>query len=567
MSRVTQIRQRARNYLQKGKYEKAIEEYKRLTGMETKNPNYLNELGDIYLKAGDSIQAVSNFDKAVVNYEKVALYNNAVAVCKKILRIIPDRGETIYKLGELRAKQKLSGEANVYFSQYLDHLLANADSIGSELNEKIDGILELVSENADILCKASDVMVLIGNKTGALEIYGKLHAEAEKAGDGERAASVRSKIDILKQSMTKDEIDIVENACSAAAEEGAAGEAETEREMPEAATADVEQPATEAEAGQPVQETDAAEDIPPEDSSVEIDAETPADDTSNRVAGEDGAEGAPPAGAGEMEAEEEAHELEGGSPKEPEEEKVYAVDEAAPYDEAASAGTAAAGVQEEGEMESQAPDESGEMAPGDMGDEILGRLDEAVDEDREEESGGEDTAAVEPGREDEPEAEQGDGEKREGVQDDLSGLLDDSRNADTAENLAEEITSDVEEDDFRSHYDVGMAYLEMALYTEAIKEFQIASRSEQIQIKSIEMIGHCFLMQNNPRLAVKQLLRGLELVKVTNADNLGVHYNLGLAYEMLGDLEKAREQYEEVYIVDISFRDIAEKMKKLSTVS
>ena len=150
---------------------------------------------------------------------------------------------------------------------------------------------------------------------------------------------------------------------------------------------------------------------------------------------------------------------------------------------------------------------------------------------------------------------------------DLSGLFDDARKADTAENLVEEITSDVEEDDFRSHYDLGMAYLEMALFTEAIKEFQIASRSEQIQIKSIEMIGHCFLMQNNPRLAVKQLLRGLELVKVSDSDSLGVHYNLGLAFEMLGDMEKAREHYEEVYIVDISFRDIADKMKKLSTVS
>ena len=124
--------------------------------METKNPNYLNELGDIYLKAGDSVQAVINFEKAVVNYEKVALYNNAVAVCKKILRIVPDRGDTIYKLGELRAKQKLSGEAIAYFSQFLDHILANADTVGPELNEKINGILELIPEHPEILCKAGD---------------------------------------------------------------------------------------------------------------------------------------------------------------------------------------------------------------------------------------------------------------------------------------------------------------------------------------------------------------------------------------------------------------------------
>ena len=37
--------------------------------------------------------------------------------------------------------------------------------------------------------------------------------------------------------------------------------------------------------------------------------------------------------------------------------------------------------------------------------------------------------------------------------------------------------------------------------------------------------------------------------------------------EALDEPEKAREHYEEVYIVDVTFRDISEKMKKFSTVS
>jgi len=474
LSKVTQIRQRARTFLQKGKFDKAIEEYKRLTGMETKNPNYLNELGDIYLKAGDSVQAVTNFEKAVVNYEKVALYNNAVAVCKKILRIMPNRGDTIYKLGELRAKQKLGGEARAYFSKYLDHILANADTAGPELNGRINGILELVPENAQILDKAADALVMIGIKTGALEIYCRLRSDADRAGEKDQADAYQAKIDLLKKSMTDDEIELVENAMTSASgaqdaepivipesppDAGGSPEAGGSGEPPAAAAAAV-----------PEADAVAADVVPPEaDESVQ-----------------------------------------------PEEEEETAEE------------PRAAAEDEEDRGMADAPDGAGEPA-------------------------GERTEARAPA---------GGGE-----QEDLSSLLDDVRNADTAESLVEEITSDVEEDDFRSHYDLGMAYLEMALYTEAIKEFQIASRSDQLKIKSIEMIGHCFLMQNNPRLAVKQLLRGLELVKVANSESLGVHYNLGLAYEMLGDTEKAREHYEEVYIVDISFRDIAGKMKKLSTVS
>jgi tetratricopeptide (TPR) repeat protein len=503
LSKGTQIRQRARTYLQKGKFDKAIEEYKRLTGMETKNPNYFNELGDIYLKAGDSIQAVSSFEKAVVNYEKVALYNNAVAVCKKILRIVPDRGDTFYKLGELRAKQKLGGEARVYFSQYLDHILANADSCGPELNEKINGILELIPENAEILEKAGDAFVIIGIKTGGLEIYCKLLFDAKGAGESDRSAALEAKIELLKKSMSSDEIRLVENAISSQEGDGAAESTESETSpIPLADDVppvddDAGEPPSVEEEPEPESEEDASDEAPPE-----IDEE-PADAEDSDVPETDD-EVMPEAG----------------------EEEVYTVEE----------------------MESCAEPESGAA-----GEEQSVEVEEEV-----EDIGEPEVAEVAEDSLDEESPEQ---------KEDLSSLLDDVRHADTAESLVEEITSDVEEDDFRSHYDLGMAYLEMALYTEAIKEFQVASRSDQIRIKSIEMIGHCFLMQNNPRLAVKQLLRGLELVKVANSDSLGVHYNLGLAYEMLGDMEKAREHYEEVYIVDISFRDIAEKMKKLSTVS
>ena len=85
--------------------------------------------------------------------------------------------------------------------------------------------------------------------------------------------------------------------------------------------------------------------------------------------------------------------------------------------------------------------------------------------------------------------------------------------------------------------------------------------------RRLEMIGMCFLSMDNPGLAVKQLERGLEISKQSGGESMGIHYNLGLAFEALDDPEKAREHFEEVYIVDVTFRDISEKMKKFSTVS
>jgi len=128
-----------------------------------------------------------------------------------------------------------------------------------------------------------------------------------------------------------------------------------------------------------------------------------------------------------------------------------------------------------------------------------------------------------------------------------------------------EVTATIDDEDFRSHYDLGMAYLEMDLLPEAIREFQLASKSSTYKVRCLEMIGLCFLKQNQPHLAIKQLEKGLALVGRDERETLGLRYNLGLAYEMMGESEKAKACFEEVYMVDVSFRDVAEKMKKYAS--
>jgi len=107
-----------------------------------------------------------------------------------------------------------------------------------------------------------------------------------------------------------------------------------------------------------------------------------------------------------------------------------------------------------------------------------------------------------------------------------------------------------------------MAYLEMELFAEAIREYQLAAKSTEYQLRSLEMIGLCFLKQGQATLAIKQLNRGLALVGDDERDSLGIRYNLGLAYEMIGDHEQARNHFEDVYVVDVTFRDIGQKMHR-----
>ena len=534
MSKASQLRQKAQDHLKKGKVSDAIEAYKKLLQVESRNPNLYNELGDIYLRAEDRMQAVLSFDKAVENYEKVALYNNAVAVCKKILRVVPNRLESIYKLGELKAKQKYLGEASRMFVQYLE--LASSGEEGpsnDNILPKVEAILEFVPEDDELHARAAEVLTHMGLKISAAEIFARLIGRSASSGDGGKTDFYRGRLDLLREALTADEQARIEETLARSLELEDDGESDDE---PDLTVEEIDTDAVAESAGsdpaaspqEAVEKTAAAVELPAPEPEVEeepeIEEEPAAEEEQEvqAVAGQTDRE----AGSPEVES---APQAEYEIPVEPEPETESSRESEIPAEPAV----------EQGREVDDVPDAEGEPP-----------VDEAP---------AEDSAA-------EPEA---------GVtasEDDLSDILEaedaaiEATVVDTKQ-LVKEITSDVEENDFRSHYDLGMAYIEMALFNEAIRELQISARSEQLQLRGLEMIGHCFLELDNPRLAVKQLNRGLEIAMTTGGDNLGIHYNLGLAYEALDEVDKAREHFEEVYIVDVTFRDISEKMKKYSAVS
>jgi len=490
LSKATQIRQKAQEFLSKGQTDKAIQEYRRLISIESKNPNLYNELGDIYLRANDKSQAVQNFEKAAVIYEKVALYNNAVAVCKKILRIEPEKADTIFKLGELRAKQKLIGEAVTYFTQYVEAILENPQAMLTRSQKDVDLMVALMPTSEPVLVKAAEIYEQLGLKLRTAEVYTMLAAIASANGDEKNTAHYRRRVDDMKSGFTPEELEKMDGAG-----DGQGGAASSPI-VGAAAVEEAETPPAAAEPESAAGDSEAAPDVPPvEDESAAGAGEeerTPADAA------------APEAGAVPSEAVDEA-------------EMVAAMSQGR---EIYTAGEAAGG------------------GPRPTSDEEFARMRAAS------------SAADSPAHASDPSQE-----------DAAQGAPE------RGTNLVEEITSDVEKDDLKSHYDLGMAYLEMGLFTEAIRDFQIAARAPELQLSSMEMIGHCFLKHDQPRLAVKQLTHALEISKTAGSESLGIHYNLGLAHEMLGELDSALEHFEEVYILDMSFRDVADKMKKLSTVS
>lgn len=127
----------------------------------------------------------------------------------------------------------------------------------------------------------------------------------------------------------------------------------------------------------------------------------------------------------------------------------------------------------------------------------------------------------------------------------------------------EGVFQQVGQEEYRQHYDLGISYKEMGLLEEAISEFQLASKGEQERLAAFEMLGLCFMERGEPKFAIKQFERGLATPGHADEEYIGLNYYLGMAYEQAGELDRARQAYENVYNIDVSFRDVVQKLMAL----
>jgi tetratricopeptide (TPR) repeat protein len=126
------------------------------------------------------------------------------------------------------------------------------------------------------------------------------------------------------------------------------------------------------------------------------------------------------------------------------------------------------------------------------------------------------------------------------------------------------IEANVGEEDFQSHYDLGVAYKEMGLLDEAIAEFQKALRATEGRLRSSEALGLCFFEKGQFAVAEAILRRALELPATGDAERVGLLYWLGRALEEQSKNADALVSYNRVFAVDIRFQDVKARVNALS---
>jgi tetratricopeptide (TPR) repeat protein len=135
--------------------------------------------------------------------------------------------------------------------------------------------------------------------------------------------------------------------------------------------------------------------------------------------------------------------------------------------------------------------------------------------------------------------------------------------ADMLKKFKQGVADNVDADDYQSHYDLAIAFKEMGLLDEAVAEFQKALGAKSNRLPTYEALGECFMQKEQPKMAAAILGRAINEPGATEDKLVGVLYLLGQACEAQDKPAEALEYYQRVFVIDIQFKDVADRMSAL----
>ena len=576
MDRNLAIKKRAQQLVQKGQIDAALEEFDKLFDSGDKDPYDFILVADLLAKRGSMQEAVRRYRQAIEEYTKAELFKNAIAVCKKILRISKEDLEIHRSLGNLYAKEGLYGDAQIHYLEFAEGSIRRQEHAAAL--DVIDQVLQLSPENVDLSEKYIEIAMRADQpERGGKELLRRAE-RLEHRGEMEEAASLRERASTLAPGLS-----VVVSPHGGGKSARVADEPQETQAEPPAAEEAPPEDAYEPSARSVMEELSPANLVSESDQgtidpgALEEVTESPSEVEAPSPKHEDLAANYLSAGNLEMATEEfwKAAELaffRGDLPRA--RSLLDSLLHAMPNHEAAlrrlvdvtvqaedRAGEAKARfnlaelylVQEEWALSRAEYIRTLELDPDNARARTrVARLDAM-------------NGAAPPG--------QIDLDSIAAKRPTSSVLVRDDQPTSTdslvdLEEIIDEfkagVSNSISGEDHESHYDLGMAYMEMGLYDEAIGEFQVASKGGPMELKCLEMIALCYLEKNEPAAAARELTSALELPGHGPEETISLRYHLGMAYERLGNLEKSLQHFEEVSLLNNEFLKVAAKIRELN---
>ena len=192
------LKDTARKLEQKEDWRKAIEVYLKAiqqaeSGTETTpDLSLYNRVGDLYLKINDTAEAVRSYERAVDLYADQGFFNNAIALCGKILRVNPGRTQTYLKLCQLHARKNVVSEAKRNLIEFLERM--NALGQLDQAFQAVKLFADQFSGSQEIRSMLVDLLRATSRGDEAREQLEKMAQDLEVAGDKSGARKTRERL-------------------------------------------------------------------------------------------------------------------------------------------------------------------------------------------------------------------------------------------------------------------------------------------------------------------------------------------------------------------------------------
>lgn len=142
----------------------------------------------------------------------------------------------------------------------------------------------------------------------------------------------------------------------------------------------------------------------------------------------------------------------------------------------------------------------------------------------------------------------------------------DSDVLDIFEEFKKGLEKELEAEDYETHYNLGIAYKEMGLTDDAIKEFQTSRKDRKYLVRSLGMLGICYMEKGLFPLAIDAFKNALEGIETRDESYWGAMYDLATAYEKNGNLKEALDIFSEIYGIDSKYREVTERLNHIRTI-
>ena len=138
---------------------------------------------------------------------------------------------------------------------------------------------------------------------------------------------------------------------------------------------------------------------------------------------------------------------------------------------------------------------------------------------------------------------------------------------DIFEQFKEGVAAQIGADDSQAHYDLGLAYKEMGLLADAIREFEVAAQDPARQAVCQSMIGIVEMERGKTEAALAAYLKGLEAAVIQPMQQVVLSYDAAALYETMKRRDLALQYYRKVMAIDPKYRNVESKIAALSSMT